>query len=67
LIPKFKGKAYCALNAVHYTKKERVPVTWVYGEKERVSRPEVKIRRLLMMKDKSPDAPAAYQLMIRKY
>jgi hypothetical protein len=66
LSPKFKGKAYVVQNAVQYTRKERVPVTWVYLGKERVSQPEVKIRRLLMMKDKSLEA-TKYQLTFRKY
>ena len=66
LTPKFKGKAYCAQDAVHYTKKERVPVTWVYLGKERVSQPEIKVRRLLSMKDKSSDA-VVYSVMFRKY
>jgi hypothetical protein len=53
LRPKFKGKAYTALHTSHLPRKERVPITWAYVGKQRVSQPEVKIQRLLKMKDKS--------------
>jgi hypothetical protein len=66
LKPKFKGKAYAVHNALHYTRKERVPVTWVYLGKERVSQPEVKIRRLVRMKDKS-SAAVKYHLTFQRY
>jgi hypothetical protein len=41
--------------ATHLTRKQRVPTVWVYEGKQRVSQPEVKIRRLLNMKDKSSE------------
>jgi hypothetical protein len=53
LKPSFKGKAYMATDGSHVTRKQRVPVEWVYLGKERVSQPEIKIRRLMQMRDKS--------------
>ena len=66
LKPKFHGKAYLASITSHLTRKQRVPTTWVYLGKERVSQPEIKVRRLLDMKDKSL-AAAAYTTMYQKY
>ncbi len=66
LKPKFHGKAYFAPTTVHLARKERVPTMWVYLEKERVSQPEIKIRRLMNMKNKSSTA-AAYRTMYKKY
>jgi hypothetical protein len=63
LRPKFKGQAYFAASASHLTRKQRVPTLWVYVGKQRVSQPEVKIRRLLNMKDKSQ----AYQDTFKRY
>jgi hypothetical protein len=54
LRPKFKGKAYTVFNTNKLPRKQRVPITWAYVEKQRVSQPEVKIQRILRMKDKSP-------------
>jgi hypothetical protein len=55
LRPKFKGKAYAILNNTHLPRKQRVPTTWAYPEKQRVSQPEIKRQRLLKMKDTSID------------
>ena len=63
LRPKFKGQAYFAASASNLTGKQRVPTLWVYAGKQRVSQPEVKIRRLLNMKDKSE----AYQNTFKRY
>ena len=53
LRPKFHGKAYTAMPGTRLPRKQRVPTEWVYAEKERVIQPDLKIRRLMQMKDKS--------------
>ena len=66
LKPKFKGKAYLTASKTHWTRKERVPQLWAYREKERVSKPQMKIRRVLRMKNViSP--PTVEQLTFRRH
>ncbi len=57
LTPTFKGKVY-VIHKGPLTRKQRVPVEWVYLGKERVSQREAKMRRLLNMRDKSNYTPA---------
>ncbi len=64
--PTFKGKVYTAQAGSHLTKKQRVPIEWVYLGKERVSIPEAKIRRLMQMHDKA-SVPAQYHESFRRY
>jgi hypothetical protein len=59
LRPKFKGKAY--FTAASLTGKQRVPTEWVYVGKQRVSQPEVKIRRLLAMEQRSAEYQDTYK------
>jgi hypothetical protein len=66
LKPKFHGKVYFAPTTERLARKQRVPTMWVYLEKERVSQPEIKVRRLLNMTNKSA-AATAYRTMYQKY
>jgi hypothetical protein len=64
LKPKFKGKVYIA-TSTRVSGKQRVPITLEYTGKERVSQPEMKIRRLAQMQDKSK--PPAYEEMFWRH
>jgi hypothetical protein len=66
LRPKFKGKTYVAMPWTRLPRKQRVPTEWAYAEKERVIQPNLKVRRLLNMKDASPHI-LKYQNMFWQY
>jgi hypothetical protein len=58
LQPKLKGKAYSALP--HIPRKQRVPVTWIYPEKQRVTMLD-RIRILRALAKTNHDAGARYK------
>ncbi len=66
LRPKFHGKVYAASSWDHLPRKQRVPVVWEYLMKQRVSQPEVKIKRLNKMKNE-PGQSTQYQSLFRQY
>ncbi len=65
LKPKFKGKIYLASQTMHLPKKQRVPTIWEWLGKERVSPAELKLRRLIQIKEST--LPSSYGTMFRKY
>jgi hypothetical protein len=59
--PKLKGKAYSA--QPHVPRKQRVPITWIYPEKQRVTMPD-RMRRLRALAKTNHDVGARYKISI---
>ena len=67
LRPKWKGQIYIASQNERLPRKQRVPEEWVYEGKQRVSQPQLKIRRISQAQDHTTAPQKIYRDIFWRY